>query len=77
MTDTPQVTWSAVHEADYQKQLLAAYRLLYRATDVIGVAIHGARIPLAEAYEAMDVPTRGKALTWARAYQRRQRKGKP
>jgi hypothetical protein len=27
----PMVTWSNEHEEDYQKRLLAAYRLVYRA----------------------------------------------
>lgn len=78
MTDTPQVTWFAEHEADYQARLLAAYRLLRQAWDI---APTGNRKAIAEAMNdelaGMDEPTFKKTCGWAEARNRRQRKGKP
>lgn len=61
----PLVTWSNEHEADYQKRLLAAYRLVYRAYQIAPIPLKtGVLLDVLRA--AMSDRTRLLASQWER-----------
>jgi hypothetical protein len=65
----PLVTWSAEHEADYQRRLLAAYRLVYRAHEIAprGEVRECLHHTLGITRHAMSDRTRMLASQWERA----------
>lgn len=74
----PLVTWSAEHEADYQKRLLAAYRLVYRAHNVEPVVMslrQYSKALLDALRERMSDRTRLLASQWERACWKKETKG--
>lgn len=74
----PLVTWSAEHEADYQKRLLAAYRLVYRAhtTEPLVIPLRRQSADLLNALrERMSDRTRLLASQWERRQWKQEAKG--
>lgn len=71
-----QVTWSAEHEADYQRRLLAAYRLVYRAHNILPkFARLAAMLTLESLQASMSDHTRLLASQWERQLWRKEAKG--
>ena len=71
-----QVTWSAEHEEDYQRRLLAAYRLVYRAhsTEPLVIPLRRQSAELLSALrECMSDRTRLLASQWERSFWKKER----
>lgn len=72
----PMVTWSAEHEADYQRRLLAAYRLVYRAHNVEPLVMplrQTSKAHLDALRERMSDRTRLLASQWERQWWTKER----